>query len=156
MYWAITKETFYSATDNFGNQSNITCKEIVQQEVTRSNQMDDKKTPGMYSKYENLRNDILKVGLQILIHEIHKNLVFHLFRIFLFKCSIQEDAYSFFHSFFFRRYQIMDYYQKIPRGGYTTSTEFTWLAHMMVWILCGYLRYFQSMIWKTLPSWYTV
>lgn len=82
--------------------------------------MDDKKTPGMYSKYENLRNDILKVGLQIIIHEIHKNVVFRLFRIFLFICSIQEDASSFFHSFVFRRYQIMNYYEKIPCDGYTT------------------------------------
>lgn len=82
--------------------------------------MDDKKTPGMYSKYENLRNDILMVGLQILIHEIHKNVVFRLFRIFLCICSIQKDGYSFFHSFVFRRYQIMNYYEKIPRGGYTT------------------------------------
>ena len=82
--------------------------------------MHDKKTPGMYPKYEKLRNDILEVGLQILIHEIHKNVGFRLFRIFLFVGSIQEDGYSFFHSFVFRRYQRMNCHEKIPRGECTT------------------------------------
>ena len=106
------KKNFYSATDNSGNQPNIPCKEIVEQNVTRLKQMYDQKISGMYPKYEKLRKDILEVGLQILRHKIHKNMGFYLFRIFLFVGWKQEHAHKFFHSFVSRRYQRMNFPEK--------------------------------------------